>query len=97
VMGSTFSRYKTPALVNLDFAVTFTPQLLRKDLDLGLDAARTFEVPMPLASITRDLIQSLIGNGLDDEDFAKLIVQQARASGLKLASENAVVGDGLSA
>ena len=38
VMGSTFSRYKTPAFVNLDFKVTFTPHLLRKDLDLGLDA-----------------------------------------------------------
>jgi len=96
VMGSTFSRYKTAALVNLDFAVTFTPQLLRKDLDLGLDAARTFQVPMPLASITRDLVQSLIGNGLDDGDFAKLIVQQARASGLQLQSENAPVDDGLS-
>jgi 3-hydroxyisobutyrate dehydrogenase-like beta-hydroxyacid dehydrogenase len=95
VMGSTFSRYKTPALVNLDFHVTFTPQLLRKDLDLGLDAAKRFEVPMPLASITRDLVQSLIGAGLDDEDFAKLIVQQARASGLQLASENAAVDDGL--
>ena len=96
VMGSTFSRYKTAALVNLDFAVTFTPQLLRKDLDLGLDAARTFQVPMPLASITRDLVQSLIGNGLDDGDFAKLIVQQACASGLQLQSENATVDDGLS-
>ena len=50
VMGSTFSRYKTPAFVNLDFKVTFTPQLLRKDLDLGLDAAADIEVPMPLAS-----------------------------------------------
>ena len=95
VMGSVFSRYKTPALVNLDFKVTFTPQLLRKDLDLGLDAARRFEVPMPLASITRDLVQSLIGNGLDDEDFAKLIVQQARASGIELVSEQAAVDDGL--
>jgi 3-hydroxyisobutyrate dehydrogenase len=95
VMGSMFTRYKTPALVNLDFHVTFTPKLLRKDLDLGLDAARRFEVPMPLASITRDLIQSLIGNGLDDEDFAKLIVQQARASGLELTSEQADVDDGL--
>jgi 3-hydroxyisobutyrate dehydrogenase-like beta-hydroxyacid dehydrogenase len=95
VMGSTFSRYKTPALVNLDFHVTFTPQLLRKDLDLGLDAARRFEVPMPLASVTRDLVQTLIGNRLDDEDFAKLIVQQAKASGLELASEGVRVDDGL--
>ena len=46
VMGSVFSRYKTPALVNLDFKVTFTPYLLRKDIDLGLDAGRKFEVPL---------------------------------------------------
>ena len=96
VMGSTFSRYKTPALVNLDFKVTFTPQLLRKDLDLGLDAGRRFEVPMPLASATRDLIQSLIGRGWTEEDFATLILQQAGASGIKLKSENVEVGDGLS-
>jgi 3-hydroxyisobutyrate dehydrogenase len=95
VMGSTFSRYKTPAFVNLDFKVTFTPHLLRKDLDLGLDAARRYDVPMPLASATRDLVQSLIGRGMTDEDFAKLLVLQAQASGLKLEPENVAVGDGL--
>jgi 3-hydroxyisobutyrate dehydrogenase len=95
VMGSTFSRYKTPALVNLDFKVTFTPKLLRKDLDLGLDAARKLEVPMPLCSITRDLVQALIGHGMDEEDFAKLIVLQAMASGLALSPENVPVSDGL--
>ena len=95
VMGSTFSRYKTPALVNLDFKVTFTPKLLRKDLDLGLDAARQFEVPMPLASMTRDLVQTLIGHDMDEEDFAKLIVLQAKASGLELQPENVPVDDGL--
>jgi 3-hydroxyisobutyrate dehydrogenase-like beta-hydroxyacid dehydrogenase len=96
VMGSTFTRYKTPAFVNLDFKVTFTPQLLRKDLDLGLDAGRRFEVPMPLASATRDLIQSMIGQGWTDQDFATLLLQQAEASGLKLKPENVEVGDGLS-
>jgi 3-hydroxyisobutyrate dehydrogenase-like beta-hydroxyacid dehydrogenase len=96
VMGSTFSRYKTPALVNLDFKVTFTPKLLRKDLDLGLDAGRRFDVPMPLATLTRDIVQTLIGRGMDDEDFAKLIVLQAQASGLALEPENVPVGDGLS-
>ena len=40
VMGSTFTRYKSPALVNLDFHATFTSELLRKDFDLGLAAAR---------------------------------------------------------
>ncbi|HLX80269.1 MAG TPA: NAD(P)-dependent oxidoreductase [Burkholderiales bacterium] len=96
VMGSTFTRYKTPAFVNLDFGVTFTPQLLRKDLDLGLDAGRRFEVPMPLASATRDLIQSMIGQGWTGQDFATLLLQQAEASGIKLKPENVEVGDGLS-
>jgi 3-hydroxyisobutyrate dehydrogenase len=96
VMGSTFTRYKAPAFVNLDFHVTFTPYLLRKDLDLGLEAGRKFEVPMPLASITRDLIQSMMGAGMTEEDFSTLLVQQARASGLELKPENLKVGDGLS-
>ena len=96
VMGSTFTRYKAPAFVNLDFKVTFTPQLLRKDMDLGLDAGRRFEVPMPLASATRDLIQSMIGQGWTGQDFATLLLQQAEASGIKLKPENVEVGDGLS-
>ena len=95
VMGSTFSRYKSPAFVNLDFKVTFTPQLLRKDLDLGLDAARRFEVPMPLASVTRDIVQTLIGRGMTEEDFAQLLLLQAEASGIKLTPENVSVSDGL--
>ena len=96
VMGSTFSRYKSPAFVNLDFKVTFTPHLLRKDMDLGLDAGRRFEVPMPLASATRDLIQSMIGQGWTEQDFATLLLQQAEASGIRLKPENVEVGDGLS-
>ena len=96
VMGSTFTRYKTPAFVNLDFKVTFTPQLLRKDMDLGLDAGRRFEVPMPLASMTRDLIQQMIGRGWTEQDFAALLLQQAQACGVKLEPENVEVGDGLS-
>jgi 3-hydroxyisobutyrate dehydrogenase len=96
VMGSTFTRYKTPALVNLDFHVTFTPKLLRKDMDLGLDAGKRFEVPMPIAAATRDLIQTMIGHGMTEEDFSTLILMQAKASGMELKPDNVKVGDGLS-
>jgi 3-hydroxyisobutyrate dehydrogenase len=95
VMGSTFSRYKTPAFVNLDFSVTFTPELLLKDIDLGLSAARRYGVPMALASIARDAVQAMIGRGMTDQDFAQLLVQQAQASGVALVPENVPVGDGL--
>lgn len=97
VMGSVFSRYKTPAYVNLDFAATFTPPLLRKDLDLGLEAARAKGVPMPISALTREIVQSMIGNGYTDCDFAALIEVEAKAAGMKLVSENAKVSDGLEA
>jgi 3-hydroxyisobutyrate dehydrogenase len=96
VMGSTFTRYKAAALVNLDFHVTFTPKLLLKDMDLGLDAGKRFAVPMPVASTTRNLIQEMIGHGMTEEDFSTLLVMQAKASGLELKPENKQVGDGLS-
>ena len=96
VMGSMFTRYKAPALVNLDFHVTFTPKLLRKDLDLGLDAGRHFGVPMPLTSLTRDLLQQMIGQGMTAQDFSTLLLMQAKNSGLDIKPENVQVGDGLS-
>jgi 3-hydroxyisobutyrate dehydrogenase len=95
VMGSMFTRYKTPAYVNLDFTPTFTPLLLRKDFDLGMQAARELDVPMPVAVAAQQTVQALIGSGHTDEDFAALLEQQARASGLDLVSENADIDEGL--
>ena len=94
VMGSMFTGYKTPALSNLDFHVTFTPELLLKDIDLGLSSGRRFGVPMPTTNAARDQVQALIGHGYD-QDFSQLILQQAKASGIELKSENVNIGDGL--
>jgi 3-hydroxyisobutyrate dehydrogenase len=95
VMGSVFSRYKSPAFVNLDFKPTFTMPLLRKDFDLGLAAARELEAPMPVASATAQLVAEAIGAGSRENDFAELILEQARRSGLELKAEHVTVDDGL--
>jgi 3-hydroxyisobutyrate dehydrogenase len=95
VMGSTFTRYKSPALVNLEFHATFTSELLRKDFDLGLAAAREHEVPMPVASLVHQIVQSLVGFGYGEQDFATVIELEARSAGLELISEDAEVSDGL--
>jgi 3-hydroxyisobutyrate dehydrogenase-like beta-hydroxyacid dehydrogenase len=95
VMGSMFTRYKTPAYVNLDFKPTFTPALLLKDFRLGADAAREHDVPMPVAAAAQQVVQSLLGNGYHDIDFAALLELEARAAGLELVSEDAPVTDGL--
>ena len=95
VMGSMFTQYKSPAYVNLDFTPTFTPVLLRKDLDLGLRAADELGVPMPVTSAAREPVQAAIAQGRTTEDFAVLLELQARASGLELVSEDVAVDDGL--
>ena len=95
VMGAMFSRYKTPAFVSLDMTPTFTPELLRKDLDLGLKAGEQLGVPLPVTELTRELVQRTLDAGHGGRDFAVLLQEQARASGLTLRPEDVQVSDGL--
>ena len=95
VMGSVFSRYKTPAFVHLDFTPTFTPVLLRKDMDLGARAADELGVPMPVAAVAREAVQAAIAQGRTAEDFAVLLELEARASGFTPVPEDTPVDDGL--
>jgi 3-hydroxyisobutyrate dehydrogenase-like beta-hydroxyacid dehydrogenase len=95
VLGSVFTRYKTPALVNLEFKPTFTWQLLRKDLELGLDAARRRGVPLPAAALVHQIVTEGIGLGFGEEDFAALLVKAANGAGRTLEAEGVPVDDGL--
>jgi 3-hydroxyisobutyrate dehydrogenase len=103
VMGSMFTAYKSPALVNCDWTTTFTPELLRKDLDLGLELGRDVDVPLPVTAAAREVLQSHFGaatlqkNPADylQKDFAALAETMALAAGMKLGSENKNVPTGL--
>jgi 3-hydroxyisobutyrate dehydrogenase len=103
VMGSIFTRYKSNALVNLEWTTTFTAELLRKDLDLGLQAARALQVPMPLAAATREALQAHFGAAQQKpdpaaylrQDFAALLETVALAAGITLEPENVPVPTGL--
>lgn len=96
VMGSTFTRYKSPAYINLDFTPTFTPELLLKDFSLGFEAARELGVAMPLSAATEQIVQGLAGMKGNEVDFAALIELSAQAAGLDLQPEDVEVDDGLS-
>jgi 3-hydroxyisobutyrate dehydrogenase len=96
VLGSMYTRYKTPTLTNLTFdQVTFTPKLLLKDMDLGLAAAKSYGVAMPAAAATRESISRMVGRGHDNIDFSVLLVETAKDAGLELRSENVKISDGL--
>ena len=94
-MSSIFTNYKGPALVNLDFTATHTSKMLRKDLDLALAEAHDLEVPMPVTTLTREIVQQLIGLGHGEDDFAALIEMAAANAGYAIAPENVEVSDGL--
>lgn len=103
VMGSMFTRYKSPALVNLDWTTTFTPELLRKDLDLGLELGREMDVPMPVTAAAREVLQTHFGAATLQKnpqeylqkDFAALLETMALAAGMKVTPENKNVPTGL--
>src|SRR5580693_3478180 len=96
VMGSMFTAYKSPALVNLDWTTTFTPELLRKDLDLGLALGRDMDVAMPVTAAAREMLQAHFGAAMLQadpqdylgKDFAALMETMAIDAGMKLMSED---------
>jgi 3-hydroxyisobutyrate dehydrogenase len=95
VMGSTFTRYKTPAYVNRTYTPTFTLELLRKDFDLGLDAGAEMGVPLPTMQLVRGLVQEGIDAGHTGVDFASLLEVEAARAGLEMADDAGPVADGL--
>jgi 3-hydroxyisobutyrate dehydrogenase-like beta-hydroxyacid dehydrogenase len=86
VISSDWIRKRTDDLVRRDWTPTFTTELLRKDFDLGLGAARSLEVPMPVGSLVYQLIQSAIAAGAREQDFLSLYEQQARIAALEADS-----------
>ncbi|HUF09038.1 MAG TPA: NAD(P)-dependent oxidoreductase [Rhodothermales bacterium] len=95
VMGSVFTRYKSPAFVTLDYTPTYTWHLLRKDFELGLEMAAARGVPMPSAALVHSILSEGIDGGFGDEDFASMLTLQARASRVELVPEDRVVASGL--
>ena len=82
VLGSDWVSKRTPDLLALDWTPTFTTELLRKDFDLGMEAARQDEVTMPLGGSVLQFLQAAIGRGYRDADFLSLFAVQAASAGL---------------
>ena len=96
VLGSTFTRYKTPVIANLDYTVTFTNTLMRKDLELGLKAGASKGVPLPATEVVRNIVQACIDDGRAEQDYTIILDKLAQYAGMSLKPENAAVTDGLS-
>jgi 3-hydroxyisobutyrate dehydrogenase-like beta-hydroxyacid dehydrogenase len=88
-LGSQFTKGRTESWVKMDEKAGFSPYLMRKDMDLGLNLAKELEIPMPLSSSARDHLQSLMNSEFGEPDFTQgLFLQQSKNSGLALKVEN---------
>ena len=74
VMGSMFTRYKTPAFVNLDFTPTFTPIAAAQGLRPRPGGrARSRRADAGRGSDRRSSSQASVSSGQIEEDFAVLL------------------------
>ncbi len=69
VVASPLLGYKKAALQNRDFTAAFTVSQMVKDLDLVLGAARNANVPVPVASMVRNLMGAMVAKGNGEADF----------------------------
>jgi 3-hydroxyisobutyrate dehydrogenase-like beta-hydroxyacid dehydrogenase len=90
VVGSPFTVYKSQPLIDDDYASTFTTRLMAKDLDLIIECANGARVPVPVAGLVRQIMQSGIAAGMGDLDFSALVPLLRRQAGLPDGPGNAV-------
>jgi 3-hydroxyisobutyrate dehydrogenase-like beta-hydroxyacid dehydrogenase len=79
--GSPLVKYKRAALVERDYATTFSSTLMHKDLSLAVAAAEEHGVPLVLTSATRLMLQACMSTGLAELDFMALLINLQRQAG----------------
>jgi 3-hydroxyisobutyrate dehydrogenase/2-hydroxy-3-oxopropionate reductase len=65
--------FKAPYVLARDFSTQFSTKWLHKDVGLALDSAKSMELPMPLTSLTQQMLQAAIAKGYGEEDFCSAI------------------------
>lgn len=74
-----------PFLLADSFPPLFTTELMRKDLQLALELARTVGVATPVAAAAQEVYDAALAEGLAAADFSSVAKVCARAAGLSLA------------
>ncbi|HEY4226083.1 MAG TPA: NAD(P)-dependent oxidoreductase [Pseudolysinimonas sp.] len=80
--GSRYSQAKTGAIVDSDYAPTFTAAGQRKDIWLAQALAREVGTAMPLLAATEVEYSRLAASPWSELDYAALVLQAARDAGL---------------
>lgn len=65
--------YKAPFILRRDFDTNFSTKWMHKDISLMLESAQELNVPLFLTSLTQQLFQAAISQGLGEEDMCSTI------------------------
>ena len=78
VVNSTAARsgliaFKAPFMFRRDFSTHFSVKWMHKDIGLALELAEELQVPVPITSVTRQMVQAALAQGYAEEDFSSVI------------------------
>ena len=82
VAGSWILQNRSGNMLNDTYPLGFRTRLHRKDLGIALETARTYEVPVQIASMVATIEDSLIAQGFGDEDMSNLARFVRRGAGV---------------
>ncbi|MFY3741350.1 MAG: 3-hydroxyisobutyrate dehydrogenase [Candidatus Nitrosomirales archaeon] len=88
ILNSTYfktgmSENKGPKMIQDDFEATFALQMMMKDLATINEAARAFNVTLPMASLSEQLYRAATNSNFGDLDYTGILAFLQKINGLK--------------
>lgn len=74
--------YKKAMVISGDYKPAATLDMLKKDVELFLDAGKDLGVPLPMGRLVQQQYQAASAQGLGEQDFFVLVQEATRAAGL---------------
>ena len=81
---------KAPAVFRRDFSTNFSVKWLEKDLGLAVDLAGQLGVPVPLTSLSQQLLRAAIARGYGEEDICGSIRLLEDLAGIQVQTPTTV-------
>jgi 3-hydroxyisobutyrate dehydrogenase-like beta-hydroxyacid dehydrogenase len=76
--------YKAPFVFRREFTPNFSTKWMHKDVGLALESGKDLSVPLFLTSVTHQLFQTAISEGLGDEDMCSTIKVLEETAGIRV-------------
>ncbi|KJS82495.1 MAG: hypothetical protein JM58_14820 [Peptococcaceae bacterium BICA1-8] len=75
---------KIPKIVKRDYKPAFGTAMLAKDLALASDLAKELQVPVPVMSAVKEMIQIAVAKGFSDEDVCSVVKCYEEWAGIEI-------------